>query len=434
VFVRVRGSLLAILVVALACASPAAALTPNEASFAYAWGQKQVNMPRAWDITIGSPRVIIADVDTGVFSSLPDLRGALVPGWDFVDNDSTTEDRMGHGTVTATEMVARGNNGYGIAGYCWRCKLMPIRVSKNGLNFDPGLTAKGISWAVDHGARIISISFNDEGGSPVADPQVAAAIADAAQRNVLVVASSGNTGSPILTHPASDPGAYAVAGTNPFNNLYPWSTWGSWIHLAAPGCQLVDFPWKGGFDQVCGNSVSAPAIAGIAGLLLSVNPSLTPDQLVSALESTAVPVAGLGGGRVDAYRALLAVGGKLPARPAPAPVQPPSPAAAKELNRTTPLPASPGLTTRVLRGVLGSHRMITIKVAAGLVGATLRSSKATACTVSLRSNATVWVSASDTRNVVSVSATVDAGVYKVDVSCTTAQPRPFALALRAIFA
>jgi subtilisin family serine protease len=430
----VRGSLLAILIVALACASPAAALTPNEKSFASAWGQKQVNMPRAWDITIGSPRVIIADVDTGVFSSLPDLRGALVPGWDFVENDSTTEDRMGHGTVTATEMVARGNNGYGIAGYCWRCKLMPIRVSRNGLNFNPALTAEGIRWAVDHGARIISLSFNDEGDSPTADPQIAAAIADAAQRNVLVVGSAGNTGTSIVTHPAGDPGAYGVAGTNPFDHLFPWSTSGSWIQLAAPGCQWVDFPWKGGFDQVCGNSTSAPAIAGIAGLMLSVNPTLTPAQLVSALVSTAVPVAGLGGGRVDAYRALLAVGGKLPTRPSPPPAPPPPPAAAKALNRATPLPTGTGMTTRVLRGVLGSHRVITIKVAAGLVGATLRSAKATACTVSLSSNQTVWVSASDTRNVVSVSATVAAGVYKVDLSCTAAQPRPFALALRAIFA
>src|ERR1700736_161256 len=161
---------------------------------------------------------------------------------------------------------------------------MRIRVSRNAINFNPVLTAKGISWAVDHGARIISLSFNDEGDSPVADPQVAAAIANAAQRNVLVVASSGNTGTSILTHPASDPGAYAVSATTPFDNIYPWSTSGSWIHLAAPGCQLVDFPWLCGFDQVCGNSTTAPGIAGIAGLMLSVNPSLTPASLVSAVE------------------------------------------------------------------------------------------------------------------------------------------------------
>jgi subtilisin family serine protease len=389
-------------------------------------------MPRAWDITTGSPRVVIADVDTGVDPTMIDLQGAFVPGWDFVGNDPTPEDVMGHGTVTATAMAARGNDGYGIAGYCWRCKVMPVRVSKLGDEFDPNLTAEGIMWAADNGARVISLSFSDEGVYPTGNPQIAGAIAYAAGRGVLIFASAGNTmGSTIVTHPAGDPGAYAVAGTDPLDALYPWSATGSWIHLAMPGCQLAD-DLQGGFMPWCGTSMAAPALAGIAGLMLSVKPSLTPTQIVSALQSTSVPVNGIAGGRVDAYRALLAIGAKDPTTPPPPP--PPPPAAVGALAPPAVPKAPPTMETRVAKGVLAAHRVVRIRIAQGPVTATLRTQKAKACTVSLRSNDQVWVSSSRSRTVVSVAAKLEAGLYKVDVSCSAKRPRPFTLALRADFA
>jgi subtilisin family serine protease len=385
-------------------------------------------MPKAWDISTGDPGVIIATVDTGVNPALPDLQGALVPGWDFVNNTYTAQDLSGHGTAVATEIVARGNNGQGIAGLCWRCRLMPIRVSATGEDFDPTKTAWGIKWAVEHGARIISLSFNDEGTFPTADSQVAAAIAYAAQRNVAVFASSGNTGSQVFTHPASDPGAYPVAGTDQNDFLYPWSTRGSWIHLAAPGCHMLI--GLDGWGSFCGNSTSAPAVAGIAGLMLSVNPSLTPAQLVSVLVSTSQPVVGIAGGRVDAYRALLAVGGRSPSPPAPPPPPPPPPAAIKRLKP----PPSAKMTTRVQHGVLRANRIVKINVQSGRVAATLRSTKASSCSVSLRSSEDIWVSASHDRGSVSLAARVPSGKYSVQVSCRNRRPRPFALVLRALFA
>jgi len=389
-----------------------------------------VQMPKAWDITTGDPNVIVATVDTGVDSSVGDLQGALVPGWDFITNTATTQDSFGHGTAVSSEIVGRGNNGQGIAGYCWRCRLMPIRVSASGANIDPGLTALGIRYAAEQGARIISLSFNDEGAYPNGDPQVAAAIAYAAQRNVLVFASAGNTGSSGLTHPASAPGAYAVAGTDQSDALYSWSTLGSWIHLAAPGCQWVI--WSNVMSNVCGNSTAAPAVAGIAALMLSVNPGLTPAQVVNALQSTAVPVNGIDGGRVDAYKALLAVGGRVPTKvspPPPAP-PPPPPAALKRLKKTP----GPHMETHIQHGVLGAHREIRIKVLGGKVAATFRSPKAKSCTVTLSSNDALWVSTGVRAGSVSLSAKVPAGRYKVDLSCRVRRPKPFALVLRAIFA
>jgi subtilisin family serine protease len=417
---------LLLIVVALACANSAAALTPNDPTWNLASSMRKVNMPGAWDVTTGDPNVIIGTVDTGVDSTIPDLQGALVPGWNFVGNNASTDDHQSHGTVTATEMVARGNNGQGIAGYCWRCKLMPVKVSETGEDFDPGLTAAGIVWAVDHGARIISISINDEGVNPTGDPQVAGAIAYAFQHNVFVAASAGNTGYSGLTFPAADYGAYPVAATDDNDVLYPWSTFGSWIHIAAPGCQLT-LNLGSAYGPVCGNSMTAPAIAGIAGLMLSVNPGLTPPQIEAALESSTVPVNGIVNGRVDAFRALLAVGGRLPTPPPPPP--PPPPSASTQLKPV----AGPKMKTRVQRGYLGRHRQVGIKIRTGKVAAVLRSSKAKSCTLSLRSSDSLWSATRHARNLVSVAARLRAGRYTVDIWCSVRAPRKFALSVSAFF-
>jgi subtilisin family serine protease len=422
---RKRGGLVVVVAAALVLASPAAAINPNDPYWPAAWGQRQVGMPAAWDMTTGSPDVVIAVVDTGVDPTLPDLQGALVPGWDFVENDGTPQDWLGHGTAVATMLVARGNNGWGIAGYCWRCRVMPIRVSAGANDFDPKLAAAGIVYAVDHGARIISLAFNDEGSSLTPEPTIAAAIAYAAQHNVLVVASAGNSGLTFPTHPASDAGAYAVAGTDSTDHLYPWSTFGPWVSLAAPGCQVLMYP-GGGYVTDCGNSTSVSAVAGIAALMVSVNPRLTPQQVIAVLQANAVPVAGISGGRVDAPRALRAVGGTVPAPPAPAP----PPAAAAHLKAIPPRKQ----TTHVERGLLGGHRVLSVNVESGRLVATLRSPKAASCSVSLKSKTDVWVAASTSRDAISLNTVVPAGRYRVDVSCRRRQPRRYALYVRALFA
>jgi subtilisin family serine protease len=424
-----RGPLLALAAaVALVCATSAAALTPNDPTWSKAWGQRLVEMPKAWDITTGDPNIIIGVIDTGVSTNIADLQGQLVPGWDFVDNDAVPQDTFGHGTLTTSELVARGNNGKGITGYCWRCRVMPVRVNASGSNFDPTITATGIRWAVDHGARVLSLGFNDEGMFP-SDPQVAAAISYASQRNVLVIASSGNSSQPNPTHPASDPGAYGVAGTDPSDLLYSWSTYGAWVPVAAPGCQIMMMQGDPGSEH-CGNSTSTPAVAGIAALLLSYKPSLNPAQVMSALEATSTPIAGIGGGRVDAYRALQAIGAGPP--PPPPPLPPPPVQAPPRPPRK---PAPPKVATHVQRGLLRKHRAVWINVARGRVAATLKSTKAKAktCTVSLSSDSDVWLSAEHRPGAVSLTAKVPTGRYKVDVWCGSPRASKFSLSLRATF-
>ena len=379
------------------------AINPNDADWNLSWPQARVKMPLAWDLSRGSPSVIVAVVDTGVNPSIKDLQGALVPGKDFISGGMTSSDQDGHGTLVASIIAARGNNGTGIAGYCWTCKVMPVRVSA-GTIFDGSLAAQGIRWAVDNGARIISVSFSDEGQSG-SDPKVASAIAYASQRGVLVLASAGNTGNSGYTYPAADPGAYAVASTNRFDKLFPWSTQGSWIHLAMPGCQLALSRFNGAI-RPCGTSVSAPALAGIAGLMLSVNPSLTPVQLVRVLEQTSVPVPGIAGGRVNAYAALLAVGASAVLRTGGQPIQ--------------------------LRRFLQTNWHLRLTVQGGRFAATLRSPKARSCSLSLASPDSVWLSSKQGQTSDSlVAQSVAPGRYQLDVSCKLRRPRPASLTLRA---
>jgi uncharacterized protein (DUF697 family) len=294
----------ALLVASLAFAGAGRAATvPNEPVWGQEWALHKLQMPDVWDITTGSPDVVIATVDTGVNPAIGDLQGALVPGWDFIQDDAVPRDTQGHGTHLASALVARGNNGQGIAGLCWQCKLMPVRVSDDG-SATGGEIAEGINWAVTHGARIIVIGLN-AGGAP--DPAERQAVLNAAARGVLVVASAGNTGTSELRYPAAFPEVLAVGATNDFDQLYFWSTRGPWVKLAAPGCMMI-IDAAVGPGTLCGTSFTPAAVAGVAALLFSLNPGLTMYQVHAALVSTAIPVAGIGGGRLNPLGARPATG------------------------------------------------------------------------------------------------------------------------------
>jgi len=166
----------------LATAGSAWALAPNDANWSLTWPQARVHMPSAWNLTRGSRHVVVAVVDTGVNPKIRDLRGALVPGRDFISGGYTKVDHDGHGTLMASIIAARGNNGRGIPGYCWSCRVMPIRVA-DLTSFNTSVAAQGVRWAADHGARIITLSFVEDPGSS-ADPSLAAAIAYVEQARV----------------------------------------------------------------------------------------------------------------------------------------------------------------------------------------------------------------------------------------------------------
>jgi len=108
-------------------AGGAQAVVPSD-PLAASWTYQAANLPAAWDVTTGSESVVVAIVDSGVQASHPDLAGAVLPGWDFVDVDADANDVNGHGTAVAGIAAARANNALGAVGACWSCKVLPIRV------------------------------------------------------------------------------------------------------------------------------------------------------------------------------------------------------------------------------------------------------------------------------------------------------------------
>jgi putative cell wall-binding protein len=288
----------------------AAAVVPNDPAYAQQWGPKKIGMEEAWADTSGSANTVIAVLDTGVKAdgTYPDLNGRVLPGWDFVDNDSNPDDEndtgtvVGHGTMVSLIAVAPGN-GAGMVGHCWQCRILPVRVLDAAGRGYTNVVADGIDWAVAQGADVINLSLT----SDVSPPDLTAAVENAQSHGIPVVAAAGNfyddpdtpeIETPDLTapqYPAALPGVVSVAATDMNDAVYWWSFRGaSWVRTAGPGCVFG--------NEECGTSFASPAIAGVLALGQAVAPCITDDRLTTALYDTSAPVTGGGveHGRVDA--------------------------------------------------------------------------------------------------------------------------------------
>ena len=166
--------------------------------------------------------------------------------------------------------------------------------------------SRAVVWATDQGGRVINASL----GGPLEDASLAAAAQYAQSRGALLAAAAGNDSSSQLDYPAALPAVVSVGASNQADALYSFSNHGAAV--AAPG-ENTTTARGGGYEQFLGTSSAAPVVSGIAGLLFSLVPSATPAQVTSALEQSAVPIAGVTFGRVDAEHALATL---LPPPPA----------------------------------------------------------------------------------------------------------------------
>jgi subtilisin family serine protease len=282
----------------------AAGVSPNDVLWPDQWGPKRVHAPAAWETTRGSAGVVVAVLDTGVDAGHADLRGFLVPGFDVVNNDVTASDDNGHGTAAAGVIAARTNNGVGQAGVCWNCSVMPVKVLNAAGSGTTSAIASGILWAVANGADVISMSLGGTGTTQA----LADAVAYAASHGVVLVAAAGNNGSTTPFYPAAYPQVISVAGTASSDGRYAWSNYGSWVQVAAPGCNVAPAA-GGGYVNFCGTSSATPIVAGIAGLAHSLEPALTKSAFEQALRSSGPSLPGIVQyGRVDALGTLEALG------------------------------------------------------------------------------------------------------------------------------
>lgn len=400
------AALAALAAAALVSAGAARALSPNDPAWPQEWGPRATRAADVWERTTGDPRVVIAVVDTGV-TPIADLQGALVAGWNFVDNNANTEDTEGHGTWVTSIIAARGNNDIDAAGYCWRCSVMPIRVSDGRAPASTTRIAQGIVWAADHGARIINVSLDGAGS----DPDEQAAIAYASAHNVLVVAAAGNSGDSTPHYPAAFPSVLAVAGTDEQNTLYSWSTRGDWVNLAAPGCATV-VDANVGVASGCGSSFAPAAVAGIAGLLFSLDASLTAARVSDALRSTAHPVAGIGGGTVDALEAARAL---------------------NLINTTTTSTsttpnAAHGFQVSTIKGLIAGTRVLSVRTGRGTVEIQFRPAARRSCELELQVGRQVVVATGGPRTVTLHARTTN-GPHRLRVTCTPVERTRFQLTI-----
>ena len=279
-------------------------VVPNDPLWSSQSTLVSMGVPDAWTQSTGSASAVIAVIDTGV-DPTPDLGSRLMAGYDFVHSDSNPADDNGHGSDVASIIAAGGNDGATMAGVCWTCRVLPVKVlDSNGSGYMSDV-ASGIVWATNQGATVINLSL----GSPSADISVSNAVNYAVAHDVVVLAAAGNDGSTNHSYPGADDNVVAVAAHDPSGALYSWSQRGSsWVDVSAPGCNVAD--GGGSPGTFCGTSSATPMAAGAVGLLRSYNPSANRGAVINALTSTATALATAGqvaSGRINAAAAMNAM-------------------------------------------------------------------------------------------------------------------------------
>jgi subtilisin family serine protease len=377
--------------------------TPNDTDWSAQWGLQRVGFPRVWDQTRGSGSTVVAVLDTGVDPNQADLRGALLPGSNFVDPGAPSVDDNGHGTAVAGIIAARANNHQGIAGVCWACAILPIKVLGADGTGDTAAVAAGIVRAADTGAHVISMSL----GGPADDSTLDQAVAYALSSGAIVVAAAGNDGSSRRFYPAALPGVISVAATDESDRLYPWSDYGSWVQVAAPGCNPAP-AGANSYFLFCGTSSATPVVAGLAALALSTQERPDRDRIINTIEQSAVPDGtATAHGRIDAKAALAA--------PATAPSQ--SPVA---------IFTAKGLLTRRSR-----TRSYQLTVGPTTITATLDFADARRLTLTLRNNSGALISRVTSTSPIKISRPLTHGSYTLDVSTLQGSRARFQLGLSA---
>ena len=379
---------------------------PNDPNYVAAqqWYFDALNLPAAWAVEAGRPSVVVAVVDSGVMCTHPDLAPNMwhnpdpaapdVYGYDFVgtdpgnpalsptpgrpdpcvkagdpsdgnglddDGDGVPDAGVTHGTMVAGIIAAASNNGVGVTGTCWGCKIMAVRVANpEGWTLSSEV-ADGITYAAKHGAKVINLSF---GGPDLSSAERAAINLAINTYGAVVVAAAGNENTHPISYPAQLSNVIAVGASAHANikgraSFTNWGTGGANdrpVDVVAPGVDIASTgiisvadarhgegpAGSAVYKKGAGTSFSAPLISGVAGLLLSKNPSLSPQQIVTILRSTAIPLpddltvrpaAGplwAGAGIINAAAALAAAGTTPPAKLQPAPgssLTPPPPSA-----------------------------------------------------------------------------------------------------------
>jgi serine protease len=331
-----------------------------------------IDATHAWDITTGSPTMVVAVIDSGIVAH-PDLTGRILPGYDFVsstisandgdgrDADATdpgnwrtaglcgtgmtdAEDSDWHGTIVSGIIAANSNNATGIAGIDWNTQILPVRALGRcggtvsdilaGMTWAAGLPVPGVPGN-PHPAKVINMSVSGKGSCSSQIQSLVDAVLDA---GVFIAAAAGNDNvSADGYSPGNCLGLATVAATDYYGARASYSNFSTSLDIAAPGGDfqrygnngMVVSTWNSGktiadapaYVIADGTSISSPHVAGVAALMLAVNPGLSPAQLKALMASSASAFAAgsdcvtqkiCGAGIVDAFGAVKAAQAALP--------------------------------------------------------------------------------------------------------------------------
>ncbi len=254
---------------------------------------------------------IVAIIDTGVQRSHPDLQGGrLLQGYDFVQNDGDPQDGDGHGSHVLGIVGASEGNAVGVSSVAPGARLLPVRVlDDNGSGFISDV-AKGIDYAVAQGAQVINLSLGSEIPllGAIGGDEYDGAIRRALAAGRVVVASSGNNGTPACEQPAASEGLICVGAVNDNGVKTSFSSFGPGLAITAPGSNVLSTYTGSGYERVSGTSQAAPHVSGVAALLVAKG--LRGQEVANRLLATARdagsagPDSVYGAGIVNARRAV----------------------------------------------------------------------------------------------------------------------------------
>jgi len=186
------------------------------------------------------------------------------------------------------------------------CRLMNVKVADDLGKCKPSVVAKGIIWAVNHGAKVINLSL-----AMTASPDLEKAVSYAWSRGAIIIAAAGNKGTSEPSYPAYYDDCLAVAGTNENNSLALLSSYGDWVDIAAPGFNIYSELPHNKYGYKTGTSAAAAHVSGVAALVFSVAEDNNGDGAVNdevrwAIENSCTPIAvsGMGQGLVNAFQAV----------------------------------------------------------------------------------------------------------------------------------
>ncbi|MDQ0876901.1 thermitase [Paenibacillus sp. V4I3] len=257
---------------------------PNDNLFSkYQWNLPLIETVQGWQLTRGTKDVIVAVVDTGVDLKHPDLRNQLLPGYNVISDNDNPQDDVGHGTHVTGVISALVNNNLGVAGMTWYNKVLPVKVLDQTGAGSTYSVAQGIIWAADHGAKVMNLSLGNYADSSFLHD----AIRYAYNKDVALIAASGNDNTERPGYPAAYPEVLAVAASDSQNNKAPFSNYGDYIAVTAPGVSIASTYPNNQYAALSGTSMASPHVTALAALVRSTNPSLKNTEVYEIIRQTA---------------------------------------------------------------------------------------------------------------------------------------------------